>query len=115
LMNVKIKCIYDKPEPDDGYRLLVMRKWPRGVRKDSVDAWEKELGTPPELIQKWKEGSVTWSEFSRKYLLAMKAQSDKIGDLAARAKTQTVTLLCGCRDEKHCHRSLLKQLILKAG
>ena len=34
-------------------------------------------------------------------------------DLVHRAKKETVTLLCGCQDDKHCHRTLLAQLIQK--
>ncbi len=112
-MAVKTKCVYDKAEAADGYRLLVMRFWPRGVRKDSVDAWEKELGTSADLIKEWKSGSVTWPEFSRRYRAEMRSQKDKIAELAKRAKKETITLLCGCREENRCHRSLLKQLISK--
>jgi uncharacterized protein YeaO (DUF488 family) len=30
-MDVRIKRVYDGPAPDDGYRVLVDRLWPRGV------------------------------------------------------------------------------------
>ena len=46
------KTVYDKPESSDGKRILVMRLWPRGVAKDKVDVWLKELGTEEELIKK---------------------------------------------------------------
>ena len=42
-VSLKTKRIYDSPSPEDGYRLLVMRRWPRGIRKQAVDAWEREL------------------------------------------------------------------------
>lgn len=37
------KRIYDSATADDGYRVLVERRWPRGVSRDSaqVDAWER--------------------------------------------------------------------------
>ena len=112
-MGVKTKCIYEKPDSADGYRVLVMRYWPRGVRRDKVNRWEKELGAPADLIKKWKGGSIKWAEFLREYLQFMKRQKERIEELALLAEHQDITLLCGCRDENHCHRKLLKQLIEK--
>ena len=43
---IRIKRVYDPPEPGDGIRFLVERLWPRGVRKESLtmEAWLKEAG-----------------------------------------------------------------------
>jgi len=57
------KTVYDKPESSDGKRILVMRLWPRGVARDKVDVWLKELGTEKELIKRWKSGKISWKEF----------------------------------------------------
>ncbi|MBM3946123.1 MAG: DUF488 family protein, partial [SAR202 cluster bacterium] len=43
-MPIRTKRIYDPAEPDDGYRLLIMRLWPRGIRKGRVSEWQPELG-----------------------------------------------------------------------
>lgn len=110
-MPVKTKCIYEPISKGDGCRVLVMRFWPRGISKDKIDIWEKDLGTPPDLIKKWKSGSVSWAEFSKQYRNFVAQYKDKIGELALKAKKGTVTLLCSCRDDKHCHRTLLKKLI----
>ena len=112
-MLIKTKNIYEPVEPDDGYRVLVMRFWPRGISKNKIDEWEKELGTPPDLIKKWKQGSISWTDFSKQYRKYVSAHSDKIENLASRAQKETVTLLCSCHDDKHCHRSLLAQFIRK--
>ena len=51
-MNVKIKRVYERPEKEDGTRILVDRLWPRGLTKAkaSVDLWLKDVaaqhGTP---------------------------------------------------------------------
>ena len=50
------KTVYDKPESSDGKRILVMRLWPRGVAKDKVDVWLKELGTEKGVDQKAEIG-----------------------------------------------------------
>ena len=39
--------------PDDGYRVLVDRLWPRGVSKDKahLDEWAKDLAPSTELAE----------------------------------------------------------------
>jgi len=111
-MTIKIhKTIYEPKQKEDGLRLLVMRLWPRGVKKETVDLWMKELGTEPELIKAWKAGKISWAEFSKRYLASLKGKEALLDELAQRAKKETLTLLCSCKDETHCHRFLLKQAI----
>jgi uncharacterized protein YeaO (DUF488 family) len=113
-MPLKTRCVYEKPTDDEGHRVLVMRYWPRGVRRDAVDVWERDLGTQPDLIRAWKGGEVTWQEFAKRYRASVAPQKAKIAELAERTKKETVTLLCSCRDESRCHRIVLKELIAAA-
>ena len=41
--DVRVRRVYDEPEPDDGTRVLVDRIWPRGLSKDKarLDQWFK--------------------------------------------------------------------------
>jgi uncharacterized protein YeaO (DUF488 family) len=107
------KTVYDAGSPDDGTRILVMRLWPRGVRKDAVDEWFKELGTSLPLIREWKGGRIQWAEFKMRFLAEMESPGKKvlIASLAERSRNETITLLCSCRDNGRCHRSILKELI----
>jgi uncharacterized protein YeaO (DUF488 family) len=113
-MPVTTKRVYEKPEPEDGCRVLVMRYWPRGISKDKVDAWEKDLGTEPDVIKLWKSDAISRSEFAQRYRQAVASQKEKIKALAQQAAKGTVTLLCSCPDERRCHRILLKELIEEA-
>ena len=105
------KSVYSPPEPSDGKRVLVMTLWPRGVSKDKVDVWMKELGTPRELITRYKAGRVSWEEFRREYLLSLKGKEEALRKLALESKKGTVTLLCTEKDPAACHRSILKGAI----
>ena len=80
------KTVYDKPESSDRKRILVMRLWPRGVAKDKVDVWLKELGTEKELIKRWKSGKIRWKEFERDYLKSLNGKEDLLKLIAAEAK-----------------------------
>ena len=107
------KTVYDKPEIADGKRVLVMRLWPRGLSKGKIDLWLKELGTPTDLIKKWKNRSVTWSKFSEEYIKSLEGKDELLKDLATQARQGTITLLCSCKDVNHCHRSLLREVLMK--
>jgi uncharacterized protein YeaO (DUF488 family) len=108
---IKTKRIYDPRAQDDGYRLLVMHLWPRGVRKDAVDGWEKELGPSTELLRVYRAGGVEWAEFARRYRAEMRKKAELLEAVAKRARKCTVTLLCGCEDESRCHRTLLTKIL----
>lgn len=105
------KTIYDPPETADGKRILVMSIWPRGISKEKINLWMKELGTEKELIKKWKEEKISWEEFSKEYKKSLKGKEPILKELAQESKKHTISLLCSCKDEKHCHRWLLKQAI----
>ena len=106
--------IYDPPSPNDGERLLVARYWPRGVKKEVVDRWEKELGPSVELLRAYRDGRIAWEEFARRYRAEMRAKPEFLAELAHRGQNATVTLLCYEEDESRCHRALLKELVEKA-
>lgn len=113
MMNVKTKRVYNPTAPSDGTRVLVMRLWPRGVKKNRLDAWLKELGAEVPLIKAWKASKIVWPEFRRRYLAGLKkpAAKSQLRELRALARKGRVTLLCSCPDEARCHRGLLKRLL----
>ena len=107
------KTVYDKPSASDGKRILVMRLWPRGVRKESIDLWLKDIGTSRELIKEWKAGRVTWAQFEKRYNDEMKGELRRklLKEIVGYARSGPITLLCSCKDPNRCHRSLLKRLV----
>jgi uncharacterized protein YeaO (DUF488 family) len=118
-MPIKTRRWNDPKEPDDGFRLLICRYRPRALKKalETWDAWCKDLGPSRELHADFygKHGPpITLEEYHKRYLNEMKAQTEKIEELAKRvAAGETITLLCSsaCVDPTHCHRTLLKGLI----
>lgn len=110
-MPLKTKSIYDPVETSDGVRILVMKLWPRGFKKGSFDRWEKTLGTPLELIKKYKAGKIRWPEVAKEYKRAIAGETVLLKETGELARKKTVTLLCACRDEATCHRSILKEMI----
>lgn len=113
-MALSLKRIYEPAAPGDGFRLLIMRLWPRGVKKTRVDAWEKELGPSPALLRGFLDGKVSWPAYTARYRAEMRQKPDLIQAWAARARKEHITLLCACKDETRCHRTLLKEILEKA-
>jgi uncharacterized protein YeaO (DUF488 family) len=52
--DVRLRRIYDDPADDDGIRVLVDRRWPRGVSKAraDLDEWCTEVA-PSDALRKW--------------------------------------------------------------
>ena len=109
------KTVYSPPEKSDGKRILVMTLWPRGVSKGGVDVWMKELGTPRDLIGRYKAGRMTWKEYSAEYRNSLKGKESVLRGLAEEAEKSTITLLCTEKDPNACHRSLLKAAVEAIG
>ena len=67
--DINIKRAYDPADPDDGYRVLVDRLWPRGVSRDEIvfDEWNKELAPSPSLRTWFGHKVENWEEFSKRY------------------------------------------------
>ena len=50
-LDICIKRIYEEPVRRDGYRVLVDRLWPRGIKKESaaLHEWLSDIAPTPEL------------------------------------------------------------------
>ena len=117
LLGTKRWC--DPADDADGFRLLVCRYRPRGVRKtdETWDDWWPHLGPSRELHAAYwgKRGPpIGWAEYRRRYLAEMRTQREALDELRRRlAAGERITLLCSsaCVDEARCHRTLLAGLL----
>ena len=81
--NLRLQRAYDDPQPDDGYRVLVDRVWPRGKTRTDLrlDAWARDLG-PSSGLRKWfGHDPARWAEFQRRYHAERCAQQGRIAAL----------------------------------
>lgn len=113
MTTVRMRRIYDPPQPDDGRRLLVDRLWPRGVSKERarLDAWVREVA-PSTALRKWfGHDPARWEEFARRYREELAANPDGVQELIDAAGPGPVTLLYAARDEQHNEALVLQQLL----
>jgi uncharacterized protein YeaO (DUF488 family) len=108
------KRVYDKPLRSDGTRVLVMRLWPRGIKKSAVDLWLKDLGAEIANLRAFKAGRIGWPEMRRRYLAGLRREpaASALKRLRAMARRGRVTVLCSCADPTRCHRSLLLRAVV---
>lgn len=100
---MKIKRVYERPEKEDGYRVLVDRLWPRGLTKEkaSIDLWLKEIAPSTELRKWFGHDPEKWEEFKKRYLLELNENKEPMGRLREQMKKGAVTLVYAARDETH--------------
>jgi uncharacterized protein YeaO (DUF488 family) len=66
---VRVRRVYEDPEPADGARVLVDRIWPRGLSKAraALDDWCKDVAPSDELRKWYGHDPGRFTEFSRRY------------------------------------------------
>ena len=109
-MSITIKRVYEPAAKADGYRVLIDRLWPRGLKKEAVplDLWAKELAPSTALRQWFGHDPALWDGFRHRYAGELDALAEYWQPLAERAARHHVTLLFGARDEEHNNAVALK-------
>jgi len=112
-MQINLKRAYEAPAEADGYRVLIDRLWPRGMKKETagIDNWAKSMAPSSELRKWFGHEEAKFSEFSRRYrseLLANPAFESFCRQLSA---YPTVTLLYAAKDEQHNNAVVMKALL----
>lgn len=116
---IQIKRAYDasRSSPEDGYRILIDRLWPRGIKKAELhlDEWAKDLAPSTELRKVFGHDPARWQSFRTAYRRELRSPWawEKIRSLAKLAHRGTVTLLYSAKDEIHNDAVVLKEAIEK--
>ena len=110
---IKTRRIYDKPEADDGLRILVDRTWPRGLKKNDVkiDLWQKDIA-PSSSTRKWfKHDQKKWNEFKSRYYEELKDKQEIVKLFLEKSEEGTITLLYSSKEEKYNNAIALKEFL----
>ena len=99
-MTIKEKRIYESYTPNDGYRVLVDRLWPRGISKEKahLDLWAKQIAPSNELRKAYHEGHYNYSQFKAAYLEELKTNPDTAAFVKTLKEQSVVTLLSGNKE-----------------
>ncbi|MHB9345278.1 DUF488 domain-containing protein [Enterobacter vonholyi] len=106
---IQCKRVYEQAGSDDGYRVLVDRLWPRGVKKTDLvhDEWCKALAPSTELRKAFHSETIDFAAFSQAYREELAQHADEGVRLATLARRQTVTLLFAAKNTEQNHALIL--------
>lgn len=113
MTDIKIKRAYVAPSPDDGFRILVDRLWPRGLTHERLDCqlWAKDIAPSSEL-REWFHADIPdrWQEFEEKYKAELR-NSPEFGQFLKTVESHpVVTFVYASRDVVHNEAAVLQTI-----
>ncbi|WP_371814251.1 DUF488 domain-containing protein [Phycicoccus sp. HDW14] len=115
---MSLKRIYDEPAPEDGYRVLVDRIWPRGLSHDRarIDEWVSQVAPSTQLRTWYGHDPARFEEFERRYRAELSAAQpaaalSHLGELAHTRAQAGLTLLTATRRSDISHAAVLVHLL----
>ena len=124
-MPIRVVRLGSPREAGEGLRIGTVRRPPRGVPKeefaqrDYYDVWLPALSPSAELVKEAQSAheESSWNAFRRKYRHEMSQPdaSHLLDLLAALSHKTDFSVGCYCEDAGHCHRSVLRELLVEHG
>jgi uncharacterized protein YeaO (DUF488 family) len=125
VMALRIVRLGSPRAKDEGLSIGTVRRPPRGVPKTKFasqnwyDVWLPNLAPSVETMKVAQAAKTPaqWAAFARKYRAEMAApEHARAIELLAKLSNQTdFSVGCYCENEAHCHRSILRKLLLEKG
>lgn len=124
-MSIHIVRLGSPRLPDEGLRIGTVRRPPRGVPKsefasgDWYDLWFPNLAPSIATMELGLQAATDaqWKIFERRYRAEMRepAARHDLELLAALSRQTHFSVGCYCANERRCHRSILRALLLDCG
>ncbi|MFI2188273.1 DUF488 domain-containing protein [Streptomyces sioyaensis] len=112
---VRVRRVYEAPEPDDGARVLVDRLWPRGLSKADAQLteWCKDVAPSVELRRWYGHQEERFARFAERYReeLAQEGAQQALERLRALADEGPLTLLTATKDVPSSHAAVLAEVL----
>lgn len=111
----ELRCrrIYEPAAPEDGWRVLVDRLWPRGISREraALDRWEKDAAPSPRLREWLGHAPERFAVFADAYRAELgdnPLAAAFVQACAEHLQRGNVTLLYAARDEACNHARVLR-------
>ncbi len=124
-MAVRVVRLGTRRVEGEGTRIGTVRRPPRGVPKAEFasqnwyDVWFPNLAPSVETMKLGQSAKTPaqWAQFIKRYRaeMATPENSHAIELLAALSRQSNFSVGCYCEDEAHCHRSVLRELLVDRG
>ena len=111
---IKLRRAYDEKGKDDGYRVLVDRLWPRGIKKEDLPYswWPKEIAPSDELRETFGHDKDKFQDFKKSYKKELDnnhLKEEFLSKIKTQLKKHNVTFVFGAKDEEHNQAVVLKE------
>lgn len=114
-MDIRTKRVYDPPAENDGYRVLVDRIWPRGMKRDelAIDRWMSNVAPSTELRKWFNHDLARWDVFRKRYFKELHPHADALRSLLEEVGDGPLTLVYAARDQQHNNATALREYLRK--
>ncbi|NNM83453.1 MAG: DUF488 family protein [Burkholderiales bacterium] len=112
---IRMKRAWDEPDAEDGLRILVDRLWPRGMKREKIDLWMKEVAPSPELRKWFGHDPARWEEFRSRYFAELEHSGAARELLLLVGSDRKITLIYAASDREHNNAAALLEYILEHG
>ena len=117
---LKTKCILAPAERSDGLRISVMSRHTENdgvtphpqITSANYHEWHRRDFAPPgTLVGRYLRGWIKWPEYEERYLAYLREpqRAMRLKQLARRALSENITLMCVEPTPEHCHRRILAE------
>lgn len=114
MIQVMIKRVYEDFSETDGYRVLVDKLWPRGMKKEwlKYDYWAKDI-TPSPTLRKWFHEDIPghWGDFVTQYQKELDASPSMADFLTLIKPHPVITLLYASKEPVYNHARILRDYL----
>jgi uncharacterized protein YeaO (DUF488 family) len=112
---IQLKRAYEKPDPEDGFRVLVERFWPRDLdeKHAKIDLWLKQVAPSLQLHQAFGKNPDPgrWEVFRSLYGNELKDKHKSIKLLRAKSREGLLTLVHTAHCPDHSAALVLKAFL----
>lgn len=114
MIRIQTKRVYETEDQTDGFRILVDRLWPRGIKKENLhyDLWAKNM-TPSAALRQWfhQDKEKNWSDFKQKYVRELDENPETESFLNIIKEHKKVTLLYASQNTASNHANILRDYL----
>ncbi|MCI2049757.1 MAG: DUF488 family protein [Lachnospiraceae bacterium] len=113
---IRVKRVYEAPDPEDGCRILADRLWPRGLSREkaALDRWVRDVAPTEALRKSYAHKAERYEDFRTAYRkeLDENPEAEEVLCFCRSAlRSRNVTLLCAAKDENHSNAFVLCEWI----
>jgi uncharacterized protein YeaO (DUF488 family) len=124
-VTLRIVRLGEPRHAQEGTRIGTVRRPPRGVRKsryaadDWFDVWYPDIAPSAGLMTQGQVAATEpeWKRFVRAFKAEMNVPTARrtLDLLAVLSHGSNLSIGCYCENEARCHRSVLRELLMKRG